>query len=94
MGMRQRLAVLACLLQAAAVLTAGLGGGALAADPAALADGDRGEIESGLKALTDRIAHLPSDRAEERADAEVFAKGARLGAALRHAVRRRPTWRC
>ncbi len=75
MPMRQRLAVLACLLPVAAVLTAGLGSGAVTADPAALSDGDRKEIEADLKALTNQLARLPSDKTEERADAEVFAKG-------------------
>ncbi len=71
MLMRRRLAVLACLLPAAAVLR----WGAFAADPAALSEGDRKEIESNLKALTDQIAQLPSDKTDGRADAEVFAKG-------------------
>jgi dienelactone hydrolase len=60
----------------AAVLTAAVVRQAPAADPtAALSDGDREQIESGLKALTDRCARLPTDKPDARADAGIFSKG-------------------
>ncbi len=76
----------------AALLAAGLFVAA-AAPPTGLSNDDRKEIESGLTNLNDHIAHIRSDKADDSADAAVFAKGA----AWRCATTRssiRPIGRC
>ena len=77
----------------AALLAAGLFVAA-AAPPTGLPDDDRKQLESGLAKLNDQIMEMRSIKEDERADAEVFAKG--IAWALRYDthVRRRPTWRC
>ena len=48
---------------------------AATAPPPGLSNDDRKEIESGLTNLNDRIAPIRSNKADDSADAEVFAKG-------------------
>ncbi len=49
---------------------------AATAPPPGLSNDDRKEIESGLTNLNDRIAPIRSNKADDSADAAVFAKGA------------------
>jgi dienelactone hydrolase len=59
-----------------------------AADPAALSDDDRKQLETDLKDLDAQLDHLRPEQARSRADAEVYAKG--IAWALRYDTQFQP----